>query len=39
LRRFEVAHQELGRQDSNLRYPAPKAGALPLGHSPIVVEL
>src|SRR5687767_14308330 len=24
----------LGRKDSNLRIPAPKAGALPLGHAP-----
>ena len=25
----------LGRQDSNLRMPIPKTGALPLGHAPI----
>lgn len=24
----------LGRQDSNLRMPVPKTGALPLGHAP-----
>ena len=24
----------LGRQDSNLRIPIPKTGALPLGHAP-----
>ena len=26
---------QLGRQDSNLRMPGPKPGALPLGHAPI----
>ena len=26
----------LGRQDSNLRIPVPKTGALPLGDAPIV---
>lgn len=25
----------LGRQDSNLRMPGPKPGALPLGHDPL----
>ena len=25
----------LGRQDSNLRMPVPKTGALPLGHAPM----
>ena len=26
----------LGRQDSNLRMPGPKPGALPLGHDPLL---
>ena len=26
----------LGRQDSNLRMPVPKTGALPLGHAPLI---
>ena len=28
----------LGREDSNLRMPAPKAGALPLGDAPKVIN-
>jgi hypothetical protein len=28
----------LGRQDSNLRVPVPKTGALPLGHAPTMSE-
>ena len=32
--RCECNENWLGRKDSNLRIPAPKAGALPLGHAP-----
>ena len=31
--RFDV-HNWLGREDSNLRMPDPKTGALPLGYAP-----
>lgn len=34
-----IRSEWLGRQDSNLRMLAPKAGALPLGYSPTVLPV
>lgn len=35
---ISVLDEWLGRRDSNPRVPAPEAGALPLGYSPIIDE-
>ncbi len=35
----EIVEYWLGRRDSNPRMPAPEAGALPLGDSPMVIDL
>lgn len=35
IRLLRYVKEWLGRQDSNLRIPVPKTGALPLGHAPL----